>query len=75
MKYLTGHYAVSARRACGVIATTRSSVYDTTRKDPLTAVGKTRQLARVFRLRTTTDEIPDSFACIAAAWTGYGSVH
>jgi putative transposase len=47
MKYLTGHYAVSARRACRVIATTRSSVYYTTRKDPLPALRqRMRELAQ-----------------------------
>lgn len=48
MRYLTGHYEVSARRACRVIATTRSSVYDTTaRKDPLTALRqRMRELAQ-----------------------------
>src|SRR5258707_7053005 len=47
MKYLTGHYEVSARRACRVIATTRSSVYYTTRKDPLTALRqRMRELAQ-----------------------------
>ena len=43
MHYLTGRYRVSARRACGVIRTTRSSVYYVSRKDPLTGL---RQLIR-----------------------------
>ena len=35
MPYLMGRYTVSARRACLVIRTTRSSVYYRGRKDPL----------------------------------------
>lgn len=38
MRYLVGRYHVSARRACRVLATTRSSVYYRSRKDPLTAL-------------------------------------
>ena len=38
MRYLVGRYDVSTRRACGVIRTTRSSVYYRSRKDPLTAL-------------------------------------
>ena len=47
MQYLTGRYGVSTRRACRVIATTRSSVYYTPRRDPLTAPRqRTRELAQ-----------------------------
>lgn len=38
MRYLMGCYGVSARRACGVVKATRSSVYYRSRKDPLTAL-------------------------------------
>ncbi len=38
MQYLMGRYGVSIRRACRVVKTTRSSVYYTRRKDPLTAL-------------------------------------
>jgi putative transposase len=46
-KYLTAHYKVSARRACRVIQTTRSSTYYKTRRDPLTALRqRMRELAQ-----------------------------
>jgi putative transposase len=38
MQYLMGRYTVSARRACLVMRTTRSSVYYKSRKDPLTGL-------------------------------------
>ena len=43
MQYVMGRYGVSTRRACRVVKTTRSSVYYTSRKDPLPAL---RQRAR-----------------------------
>lgn len=47
MRYLVGRYEVSTRRACRVIATTRSSVYYASRKDPLIALRqRLRELAR-----------------------------
>ena len=47
MRYLMGRYAVSARRACRVVRTTRSSVYYKSRKDPLTALRqRMRELAQ-----------------------------
>ena len=47
MHYLMGRYTVSARRACRVIRTTRSSVYYQSRKDPLTGLRqRLRQLAQ-----------------------------
>jgi putative transposase len=47
MHYLTGRYRVSARRACRVIRTTRSSVYYVSRKDPLTGLRqRMRELAQ-----------------------------
>ena len=47
MHYLTGRYRVSARRACHVIRTTRSSVYYVSRKDPLTGLRqRMRELAQ-----------------------------
>ena len=47
MQYLMGRYTVSARRACLVIRTTRSSVYHTSRQEPLTAVReRMRELAQ-----------------------------
>jgi len=42
-----GRYGVSTRRACRVVAATRSSVYYTSRKDPLTALRhRMRELAQ-----------------------------
>ena len=38
MRYLTGHYGVSVRRACGVVRATRSSAYYTSGRDPLLAL-------------------------------------
>lgn len=38
MRYLVGRYAVSTRRACGVIKATRSSAYYRSRKNPLLAL-------------------------------------
>ena len=38
MRYLIGQYNISTRRACRVVATTRSSAYYVSRKDPLTAL-------------------------------------
>ena len=38
MRYVTGRYGVSTRRACRLLRTTRSSVYYRGRKDPLTAL-------------------------------------
>ncbi len=35
MRYVMGHYAVSARRACAVIRATRSTAYDKSCNDPL----------------------------------------
>ena len=47
MRYLVGRYAISTRRACRVVATTRSSLYYTSRKDPLTALRqRMRELAQ-----------------------------
>jgi putative transposase len=47
MQYVTGRYGVSTRRACGVIRTTRSSVYYVSRKDPLTGLRqRMRELAQ-----------------------------
>jgi putative transposase len=47
MRYLTGHYTVSTRRACRVVQTTRSSVFYTSRKDPLLALRqRMRELAQ-----------------------------
>src|SRR5215212_10145517 len=47
MRYLMGRYTVSARRACGVVRATRSSVYYRSRKDPLTALRqRMRELAQ-----------------------------
>ena len=47
MRYLTGRYGVSTRRACLVVKATRSSVYYTSRKDPLTALRqRVRELAQ-----------------------------
>lgn len=47
MQYLMGRYAVSTRRACLVVRATRSSVYYTSRKDPLTALRqRMRELAQ-----------------------------
>ena len=47
MRYLVGRYEISTRRACRVIATTRSSVYYTSRKDPLIALRqRMRELAQ-----------------------------
>ena len=47
MRYLMGRYDVSARRACRVVAATRSSMYYTSRKDPLTALRqRMRELAQ-----------------------------
>ena len=47
MRYLTGRYAVSTRRACQVVPTTRSSVFYRSRKDPLTALRqRMRELAQ-----------------------------
>ena len=47
MQYLMGRYTVSARRACLVIRTTRSSVYYKSRKDPLTGLRqRMRELAQ-----------------------------
>ena len=47
MRYLTGRYAVSTRRACRVVPTTRSSVFYRSRKDPLTALRqRMRELAQ-----------------------------
>jgi putative transposase len=47
MQYLTGRYEVSTGRVCGVIRTTRSSVYYVSRKDPLTGLRqRMRELAQ-----------------------------
>ena len=47
MHYVIGRYTVSARRACRVIQTTRSSVYYTSRKAPLTSLRqRMRELAQ-----------------------------
>ena len=47
MRYLTSQYAISTRRACRVVQTTRSSVFYTSRKDPLTALRqRMRELAQ-----------------------------
>ena len=47
MRYLTGRYAVSTRRACRVVPTTRSSVFYRSRKDPVTALRqRMRELAQ-----------------------------
>ncbi|HEY2433518.1 MAG TPA: IS3 family transposase [Vicinamibacterales bacterium] len=47
MRYLTGHYAISARRACGVIRATRSTAYYKSRRNPLTALrARMRELAQ-----------------------------
>lgn len=48
MQYLMGRYTVSARRACLVIRTTRSSVYYKSRREPLTALRqRMRELAQI----------------------------
>jgi putative transposase len=47
MRYLMGHYTISARRACRVVKATRSSVYYRSRKDPLLALRvRLRELAQ-----------------------------
>ena len=47
MQYLMGRYGVSTRRACRVVRATRSSVYYTSRKDPLTGLRyRMRELAQ-----------------------------
>jgi putative transposase len=47
MRYLTGRYAISQRRACRVIHATRSLVYYRSQKDPLTALRqRMRELAQ-----------------------------
>lgn len=47
MRYLVGQFGISTRRACRVIATTRSSVYYASRKDPLLALRqRMRELAQ-----------------------------
>ena len=47
MRYLMGRYGVSTRRACLVVKATRSSVYYTSRRDPLTALRqRVRELAQ-----------------------------
>jgi putative transposase len=47
MRYVMGHYAVSARRACAVIRATRSTAYYKSCKDPLTALrARMRELAQ-----------------------------
>jgi putative transposase len=47
MRYVTGRYGVSTRRACQVLQTTRSSVYYRSRKDPLTGLRqRMRELAQ-----------------------------
>ena len=47
MHYLVGRYGVSTRRACRVVDVTRSSVYYTSRKDPLPALRqRMRELAQ-----------------------------
>jgi putative transposase len=47
MRYVTGRYGVSTRRACRLLRTTRSSVYYRGRKDPLTALRqRMRELAQ-----------------------------
>jgi len=38
MRYVVGHYAVSTRRACGVIRATRSTAYYRSCRDPLLAL-------------------------------------
>ena len=46
MRYLTGRYAVSTRRTCRVVPTTRSSVFYRSRKDRLpTLRQRMRELA------------------------------
>jgi hypothetical protein len=47
IRYVTGRYGVSTRRACRLLRTTRSSVYYRGRKDPLTALRqRMRELAQ-----------------------------
>lgn len=47
MRYLTGRYGVSTRRACHAVKTTRSSVYYASRNDPLTGLRqRMRKLAQ-----------------------------
>lgn len=47
MRYVVGRYGVSTRRACGVVKATRSSVYYTSRKEPLLALRqRMRELAQ-----------------------------
>ena len=47
MRYLTGRYGVSTRRACRVVQATRSSAYYRCRRDPLTALRqRVRELAQ-----------------------------
>jgi putative transposase len=48
MRYLVGQYGISTRRACRVVATTRSSAYYVSRKDPLTALRqRLREVAQI----------------------------
>jgi putative transposase len=51
MQYLRGRYPVSARRACLVVRTTRSSVYYKSQKDPLTALRQRRRELAQTRVR------------------------
>ena len=51
MRYLMGHYEVSARRACGVIRATRSSAYYKSVRDPLTALRRRMREVAQTRVR------------------------
>ena len=55
-----GRYGVSTRRACRVVKTTRSSVYYTSRKGPLTAL---RQRARDWPRRASGSAIAGCWCC------------
>jgi putative transposase len=48
MRYLTGQYGISQRRACRVVQATRSLLYYRSRKDPLTALRqRMREVAQI----------------------------
>ena len=51
MRYVMGRYGVSTRRACRVVQATRSSVYYTSRKEPLTALRQRRRELAQTRVR------------------------
>lgn len=51
MPYVMGRYGVSTRRACRVVKATRSSVYYTSRNEPLTALRQRRRELAQTRVR------------------------